>query len=265
VEQISSRQNPTVKRFRALAQARSGDDVLLEGAHLVDEALTSGLTLDTVVFAESAASGRLASLLSRARTSGARVAIVTDAVFSALSPVPHPAGAAAIAHLASATIHAVIGTQPSLIIMVDGVQDPGNVGAIVRAAEACGATGVIVAGGSADPFGWKALRGSMGSTLRLPVAQTDSLIDAVDAAHAAGIRVFAAIPRQGRRLADCDLRGPSAVILGGEGPGVSEAVLKRADEHLTIPMQPPVESLNVAVAAAIVLYEAARQRTDVAV
>ena len=265
MEQISSRQNATVKRFRALAQSRSGTDVLLEGAHLVEEGLTSGLTFDTVVFSESAASGRLAFLLSRARQSGARVAIVTDAVFPAVSPVPHPTGAVAIAHLAGSTLDAVLGKQPQLVMMVDGVQDPGNVGAIIRAAEACGATGVIVAGGSADPFGWKALRGSMGSTLRLPVAYTDSLIQAVDAAHAAGIRVFAAIPREGTRLADCDLRGPSAVILGGEGPGLSDPLLKRTDQRLTIPMQHPVESLNVAVAAAIVLYEAARQRTDVAV
>lgn len=264
MERISSRQNATVKRFRALAHARAGADILLEGVHLVEEGFTSGLVIDTVAFSETAAQ-RLAPLLSRAQRSGCRIAIVGDAIFSALSPVPNPTGTIAIAHLAMVTIDAVLARQSPLVIMVDSVQDPGNVGAIIRAAEACGASGVIVAGASADPFGWKALRGSMGSTLRLPVAQTGSLIDAVDAAQAAGIRVFAAVPREGTRLAECDLRDPTAVILGGEGSGLPGAVVTRADQRLTIPMQPPVESLNVAVAAAIVLYEAARQRTNVAV
>jgi TrmH family RNA methyltransferase len=265
VATISSRQNATVKRFRALARESTGDELLLEGAHLVEEGLAAGLTFDTVAFAESSANGKLAPLVSRAEHTGARVLIVADAVFPGLSPVTHPTGVVAIAQLGKWTLDAVLAKQPQLVMMVDAVQDPGNVGAIVRAAEACGVSGVIVGSGSADPFGWKALRGSMGSALRLPIARVDSTTDAVDAARAAGMRVFAAVPRGGTRLADCDMRGPTAIILGGEGPGLSADVLERADQRLTIPMQAPVESLNVAVAAAIVLYEAARQRTDVAV
>ena len=147
-----------------------------------------------------------------------------------------------------------------MVLLLNQVQDPGNVGAIIRAAEACGATGVVAGEGTADPFGWKALRGAMGSTFRLPVASGQTLADAVGSARAAGLRVFATAARDGTPLAACDLRGPSAILFGGEGAGLPQDLLDASDERLTIPMRPPVESLNVAIAAALVLYEAARQR-----
>ncbi|MEO6214090.1 MAG: RNA methyltransferase [Vicinamibacterales bacterium] len=266
MEQISSRQNATVKRFRALARScgRDRDEVLLDGAHLLREGLSSGLRIDTVAFAETAAQGSLAPLVSRAQRAGCRVAIVADAIFGALSPVRRPTGAVAIAHLPGAGIDVLLARAPQLLVAIDGVQDPGNVGAIIRAAEASGATGVIVGSASADPFGWKALRGAMGSTFRLPVMPNATLTESLDAARAIGVRVFAATPRDGTRLVQCDLRSPAAILVGGEGAGIPEELLRRADERLTIPMQPPVESLNVAIAAALILYEASRQRSDVA-
>jgi TrmH family RNA methyltransferase len=120
---------------------------------------------------------------------------------------------------------------------------------------------VATSDASADPFGWKALRGAMGSTFRLPVAPHQDLDHAIDAARAAGIRVYATVPRGGTTLAAADLRRPCAVLLGGEGPGLPGALVGRADERLSIPMRGPVESLNVATAAALIVYEAARQRS----
>jgi RNA methyltransferase, TrmH family len=148
-----------------------------------------------------------------------------------------------------------------MVLMLEEVQDPGNLGAIVRAAEACGATGIVVGNGSADPFGWKALRGSMGSAFRVPLAGRLPLGPALDAARRRGLRILAAVARDGTSLPQCDLRQPLAVLLGGEGSGLSAEVLARADERLTIPMRPPVESLNVATAAAVIAYEAHRQRS----
>jgi len=268
VERISSRQNATVKRFRALARSRSAtttDDVLLEGEHLVDEALASGLQIDTVAFSETAAAGTLQDLLRRIEASGRRATIISDAVFDAVTPVKHSAGVVAIARLAPSSVAEALAHPPQLVLIVDAVQDPGNLGAIIRTAEACAATGVIVSIGSADPFGWKALRGSMGSTLRVPVSTGLSLAEAIASSRRAALRVIAATPRGGTPLPQCDLRHPAAIILGSEGPGIPDALLAAADERITIPMQPPVESLNVAVAAALMLYEAFRQRTDVAV
>jgi len=141
------------------------------------------------------------------------------------------------------------------------VQDPGNLGAIVRVAEAAGGTGVVAAGASANPFGWKALRGSMGSGLRLPMAIGIDAGAAVADARKHGCRIVATAPRGGTPIFDVDLKGPLAVLIGGEGPGLPPALVDAADERVTIPMQAPVESLNAAVTAALILYEARRQRS----
>src|SRR5205085_1821547 len=134
------------------------------------------------------------------------------------------------------------GAAPCVALVVD-VQDPGNVGAILRAAEAAGATGAIVAGRSADPFGWKALRGSMGSALRLPLrADKRVLADIVADARRRGCRIIAAAPRGGRSVFDVDLRGPVLLAIGGEGPGLPADLLADADERVSIPMQAPVDS-----------------------
>jgi TrmH family RNA methyltransferase len=146
------------------------------------------------------------------------------------------------------------------VFLLSDVQDPGNVGAIVRSGEACGATGIVAGDGTADPYGWKALRGSMGSTFRVPVASQVSSLEAARAAKAQGVRILAAVPRNGQGLPDADLRGPAAVLLGGEGKGLPQPLQHLADATLSIPMREPVESLNVAVAAALIAYEASRQR-----
>jgi TrmH family RNA methyltransferase len=166
----------------------------------------------------------------------------------------------ALAGRRDAPLDEVFADGPQLVVMLHDVQDPGNVGAIARAAEACGATGLVCSERTADPFGWKALRGAMGSTLRLPTAAKQSLPNAITHARAAGLRIFATAARGGVPLADCDLRKPAAVILGGEGAGLPADLIELADTRMTIPMQPRVESLNVAVAAALVIYEASRQR-----
>lgn len=262
MEQVTSRQNALVRELRELARGRgAGDVALLDGPHVVAEALASGVELRVVVLAAGATGPDFTTLASRASAAGARIVTLPDRLFESVSPVRHPSGIVSIARVTRRTAADVLRGDAQLVLLVDRVQDPGNVGAIIRAAEACGASGVITGPGSADPLGWKALRGGMGSTFRLPVASTDSLESAIGAARSAGLRVLATAPRGGTPLASVDLRGPSAILLGGEGPGLPPEVVAEADERITIPMRPPVESLNVAIAAALVLYEALRQRT----
>jgi len=146
------------------------------------------------------------------------------------------------------------------VIVLVGLQDPGNVGAIIRAADAAAATGVVACEGTADPYGWKALRGAMGSTFRVPVVPRQPAGLAVATARLHGLRVVAATPRGGTPLHEIDLRGPVALLLGGEGSGLASDVVQGADERVSIPMRAPVESLNVAVAGALLAYEAHRQR-----
>ena len=265
MERISSRQNPLVQRVRALAHGGPEDAgeavLLLDGEHLVREALGSGIRVDIAAFLEKALDSGLADLAAAVQQSGGRTVAVTPAVLAALSPVRQPSGVVAVARLRRPAMDAVFdGGRPPLIFVLTDVQDPGNVGAIIRAGEACGVTGVVAAERTADAFGWKALRGSMGSTFRVPVASRVGLQEAAAAAKRRGIRVAAAVPRGGEALPSVDLRPASAVLLGGEGGGLPDAIVREADIRLSIPMRPPVESLNVAVAAALIAYEAARQR-----
>jgi TrmH family RNA methyltransferase len=178
---------------------------------------------------------------------------------AAASPVRSPSVIVAIAQRPQYDESRVYGGDRALVVVACDVQDPGNIGAIVRVAEAAGATGLIAAGQSADPFGWKALRGSMGSALRLPVVVDRDTDHALARARHHRCRIVATVPRGGRALFEAALNGPLAIAIGGEGAGLPPDVIDHADETVTIPMVPPVESLNAAVTAALLLYEARRQ------
>jgi TrmH family RNA methyltransferase len=252
-----------VGRFRDAARGDLPGTILLDGPHLVAEALRAGMKVKEVLVS-SAALGtpeieRLAAELGR---TGAAVAETTTAVMDAVSPVRSPSPIVALADRPVHDRRRMFADAATLIVIAADVQDPGNAGAIIRVAEAGGATGVIVAGKSAEPFGWKALRGSMGSALRLPIQVCATVDEAVAVVRSHRCRTIATAPRAGRSLYDADLTGPSAIVVGGEGPGLPETVLALADERVTIPMQAPVESLNTAIAAALMVYEARRQRTS---
>ena len=258
---ITSRQNPLVTRYRDAARGDASGPLLLDGVHLVHDAIAAGLHLEAVAITTAArADPALHDLLSSVGRASVAVAEVTTAVMDAISPVRSSSSIVALATRPAPRESAIFDSDRSLAVIVVDVQDPGNVGAIIRVAEAAGATGVLVAGSSADPFGWKALRGSMGSTLRVPIASHVDVDHAVGVARAAGCRIIATTPRGGRSLSDANLRGPIAILIGGEGPGLPQALLEAADERVTIPMRAPVESLNAAVTAALALYEVRRQR-----
>jgi RNA methyltransferase, TrmH family len=259
---ITSRSNPLVARYRAAARGDAGDLVLLDGAHLVGDALGAGVAIHHLAATPAAqARPEVSPLVAAAARAGAEVSSVSENVMDALSPVRSASGVVALAARPVHTMARVFaGDSPLVVIAVD-VQDPGNLGAIARVAEAGGATGLIAAGASADPFGWKALRGSMGSSLRLALtaATADAALVEARRHHC---RIVAAVPRDGRQLCDTDMTGPLAILIGGEGPGLTPIVANGADERVTIPMQAPVESLNAAVAAAVIVYEARRQRAE---
>ena len=281
MERISSRQIAIVKRFRDLGRAprpvgRDGGsdpaarpglitEVLLDGEHLVREALLCDIPVEIAAFSDRQLSNSRSSVVGIARDvkeRGGRVLVVSDQVLAAMSPVQHASGVVAIAFARPADVRVVMATVTDLplVLVLAGLQDPGNVGAIIRAAAAFGASGVVAIEGSADPFSWKALRGAMGGTFRLPIAARGSLADVIASACERRVRLVAAVPRGGTPLPQLDLREPTAIIRGGEGAGVSSATMAAVQETVTIPMQPSVESLNVAIAAALILYEATRQR-----
>lgn len=256
---VTSRQNPIVARFRAAARGETPGMMLLDGIHLVSDALEVGTRLlEVAVGTDAADRPDTAQILERLDRLNIPVTVATSLVMSALSPVRSSSPVVAIAAQPESDeshIH-----RGGLILMAIDVQDPGNLGAIVRVAEAGGADGVVCAGACANPFGWKALRGAMGSTLRMPIVVLDSAEMASTLARRQGRRIVATVPRGGRELFEVDLTGPVALLIGSEGSGLPPSQGADADERVTIPMESPVESLNAAVTAALVVYEARRQR-----
>jgi len=261
MKRITSRHNPLVAQYRATSRGETRDLMLLDGAHVVNEGLAAGVQLQSVVVAATATGQpEIAELLRRLGDRGVEATVAAQTVMDALSPVRSASRIVALAkrpHADTGRMYA--GRRPLVVIAID-VQDPGNVGGIVRVAEAAGATGLVAAGQSADPLGWKALRGAMGSAFRLPLFRSDSAADAIGEARRHGCRIVATRPRGGRSLHDTDLTDAVAILIGGEGAGLAPTIVASADERMTIPMRPPVESLNAAATAAVILYEAARQR-----
>lgn len=261
---ITSRQNPTVRAFRDLADSPdpAGARVLLDGVHLVRDAHAAGAAFELVAVEGSrldreSEEGDLARTLA---SRGVEVVSGTSAVIAAMSPVTTPAGIVAIARREPLSAATVFALPNAFVVVAVDVQDPGNLGGLIRTAEAGGATGVLVCGASANPFSWKSLRGSMGSALRLPIAHGLRATDVLQDARTAGARTVATVPRNGCGPDDAEWTGRVALFLGGEGAGLSEAVVAACDERVTIPMTAGVESLNVAVAAGILIYAARRRR-----
>ena len=261
MERITSRQNRIVAQYRAAARGDADDLLLLDGTHLVSDALTAGLRLHhLMVAAEALAHADIQPLIERATSRNVDVAIASAPVMAAASPVRSSSPIIALAARPSLESRMFTGDQLLVIVACD-VQDPGNLGAMARVAESAGASGLMAVGQSADPFGWKAVRGSMGSALRLPIATRATAEEAVAEARRHGCRIVATVPRGGGSLFKADLKGSIAILIGGEGHGLSHSVVQEADERLTIPMQAPVESLNAAVTTALVAYEAWRRRS----
>jgi RNA methyltransferase, TrmH family len=251
---VESRQNARIKELRAGlsrgARTVSGQ-VAIEGLHLAQEAVKSGLPLHTVFVREGSE-----GLLEHLALGNAEVLLVPEDVFASAAATEHPQGIAALVETPAFTLQAVLAGTP-LVVIAAGLQDPGNLGTLVRSAEAFGATGMILLPGTVSLWNAKTLRASSGSAFRLPVINL-SAEDAFTALRAADVRLFAAVAHDG--TSEANLCGPSALLVGNEGAGLPEEWIRSADERVTIPCPGPVESLNAAIAGSVLLYEAMRQR-----
>jgi len=257
---IRSRSNAVVRRFRALKERAGGDLALLEGPKLVEEAWHAGAALTEV--AASPRAGRTPrgrALMTGLERQGVPVRLMDDDVLASISEAETSQGLLALARRPVFDEAALLAGR-SLLLVAVGIQNPGNVGALLRTAEAAGATGAYLADGCADPFSWKALRGSMGSAFRLPHLRRVATRPTLARLSGLGITTVAAASSGETPYHAVDLARPVALVVGNEGAGLPEDVLAAASVRVAIPMQGRVESLNVAVAAGLLLFEAARQR-----
>jgi TrmH family RNA methyltransferase len=260
LRRVDSRQNARVKELRrAFAEAAPNDqgEIAIEGVHLVEEAIRSGLRLSAVFFSESARerSHKLLPQLS----SHAEALLLPDEVFASAVPSETPQGVAALVRMKPSKIEEVLAAKPALLVITAGLQDPGNLGTIARSAEAFGVTGLLLGEKTVSPWNWKAVRASAGSLFRLPTVKVE-LAKALLQIKAGGVRVLATSSHRGISISDADLSEPLAFVVGSEGAGVPKNVLAQADEVVMIPQSSRVESLNAGIATSIMLYEAARQR-----
>jgi RNA methyltransferase, TrmH family len=241
VDSLSDK-NPLVKQIRrAVARGTLTEDgyAVAEGFHLLEEAVAAGREIGAVIVSEAA----------RKTPGFPQTRVVSEKTFRDLSSTESPQGVIALVRPPAWTLDHIL-SGCALVVVLDGVQDPGNAGAILRAAEAFGATGAVFLKGTVNPYNPKCLRGSAGSVFRLPIVMDRDL---------SALRLYAAMPRARQTIEEADFRGPCGIVFGSEGHGVSPELETRVT-GVRIPTS-GVESLNAAVAAGIMLYEARRQRT----
>ncbi len=257
VQAIQSRHNEQVKKLRlALARGERTPEglVAVDTFHLLEEALASGLEVRQVFFTE-AAEAELSALLARHGAQPQMLRLVAK-VFESISATPAAQGVAALVRQRTWTLEDLFQPAPALVVLLAGVQDPGNAGAILRTAEAFSATGALLLPGTVRPENPKFLRASAGSAFRLPHRHGMKYGQALEALRRYGARLYAAVPRARLTLDEVDFTQPLGLAIGAEGAGVPEPLLA-ASEQVSIPHAPQVESLNAAVAAGIFLYKAA--------
>jgi len=252
-EVVTSRTNARVKQLRAAfaGQARlSSGLIAIEGEHLLEEAVRSGQALKTVFVSER-------RNLPEFVPGGVEVVRLANDVFQSCVETQTPQGIAALLVPPVGSVADMLRGTPLILIAV-GLQDPGNLGTLVRSAEAFGATGVLTTPGTVSAWNQKAIRASAGSVFRVPIAAATP--EAMETLEQQGVKLLAAMKDDATPINEASLTGAIAFLIGNEGAGLSDGWIKMADERVTIPTPGAVESLNAAVAGSLLLYEASRQR-----
>jgi RNA methyltransferase, TrmH family len=255
-----------VQRLRRLATRRTARlaerAFVVEGPTLVLDACDAGVTVESAYVDADADSEAVTTAVERLDRAGVAVYDVAGGVLARVGGAVTPQGIAAVVGLGSTAIDTVLADagRSAVVVVLAGVADPGNAGTLLRTAEAAGAWAVVVAGESADPFAPKVVRASAGSVFRIPIAVEPDAGLAIERVASLGLRLIGLASGAGARWYDADLSGPLALVLGNEAHGLPETVAAAIDEWVNIPMAGRVESLNVATAGAVVLFEAAHQR-----
>jgi TrmH family RNA methyltransferase len=260
IRHIASRQNALVKDLRRAFQHAEMVDghAAIEGVRLIEEAIRSGLRFQAVFFSEAAES-RIERLLPQLSIH-AEVISLPDDVFRSAVATETPQGVAALVRWPEFSLSSVLAKDDPLILGAMGIQDPGNLGTIIRSSEAFGASAVLLGEKTVSEFNPKVIRSSAGSSFRLPTLPAK--LDELNGLKQRGLRIAATSSHKGQPIDEVDLRSGLAILVGSEGAGVPREYMNLADEFIRVPHSDRVESLNAAIAASVILYEAHRQRSN---
>ena len=260
IRRIASRQNSLLQAMRRSfhhAELTADGACAVESVRLIEEAIRSGLKLRAVVFSDTGL--RHAEKLLSQVPAKTELVSVTDEIFRGVVETEAPQGVAALVQMRDFTMADLLSGTTPLVIVASGIQDPGNLGTVIRSAEAFGANGVLMTEGTVSRFNAKAIRASAGSIFRLPSLSIGSE-EGFTALGTQGLRLIGATSHKGTPLDKANLASAVAIVIGNEGAGLPKKILDALDERITIPHSSKVESLNAGVAASVILYEAARQR-----
>ncbi|NGZ76854.1 TrmH family RNA methyltransferase [Saccharibacillus alkalitolerans] len=258
--QIGSTANGRVKEWASLLEKKHRDrqgKFIVEGVHLVQEALRSDADVECVAY--DAELGVPGELTEEARSGQSEWIAVSAAIVAKCTEARTPQPVFAVVRKSSAKLTDILRVRDSLVAVLDGVQDPGNVGTIIRAADAAGAAGVLIGRGCADIYNPKTVRSTMGSLFHLPIVEGE-LTELLPQAREASAKIVSTSLQAKQNCYEADYRGATWFVFGSEGGGVSPEVEAFVDESIIIPMPGQAESLNVAMAASVLLFEAVRQR-----
>ena len=261
LRRIDSSHNSLIKDLRkgfAQRELAADHSCAIEGFHILEEAIRSGLKFRAIFF-NSSAEPRAARLLQQ-MAAHVETVLLPDRLFASVVPTDAPQGVAALVWYKTFTLEDVLAKSTAgPLLAIAGVQDPGNLGTILRSAEAFEAGGVLLGESTVSPFNPKAVRASAGSVFRLPLVRI-AFAEVLDQLRECGLRLIATSSHKGIPLPEAKLNGPLAIFVGNEGAGLPRELLGKMDETVAIPHSSKVESLNAGVAASIVLYEIARQK-----
>lgn len=260
---ISSRDNRFVKFLRSLSEPKGRKKeqaYIIEGFKMVEEALRIPGAVSHVIATPTLLRHNAESIIEMAASQSVKLTWITDRILDVVSETRTPQPVIAVVRMKEHTETEILKPDPGLFIIAHWIQDPGNIGTIIRSSEAVGASGVVITHGTVDPYGPKAVRASMGSILRLPIIRIDDLSRFLERCTESGFQTVGLAISGKIAHFELDLTRPTALIVGSEGLGLPEDIMQNVRYISRIPMFKGIDSLNVATAASVVLYEAYRQR-----
>lgn len=255
---LLSSDNQKVKLARKLKDKKERDKTsqfIVEGARQLGEAIKSGADIDFILNLENTGE----ELLAIAKSLNIENNEIDEKTLRSISDTETPQGILAVVNKHNFTFEDITKDNNPLVVVCDGIQDPGNLGAIIRSAAAAGASGVIISDDSVDVYNPKTVRSTGGALFKIPVLPEADIQNTISLLKEKGIKVLGADPRSSKSIYEAHFARPLAIVIGNEGNGIKENILSLCDEKVMIPMRDDVESLNAAVSASVILFEAVRQ------